>query len=82
MDVTSYALSKKYTQETSSEFGAVKGANCQISNTEIDSDGNTVITLKCNKCNSNNLYTEKKNIHTGIYCGVCGAFIKWGTKDY
>lgn len=46
MDVTSYALSKKYTQETSSEFGAVKGANCQISNTEIDSDGNTVITFK------------------------------------
>lgn len=30
MDVVALALAKKYTEETADEFGAVKGANCQL----------------------------------------------------
>lgn len=39
---------------------------------------------KCSKCNNSKLFfTEKKNIHKGLYCAECGAFIKWlGKNEY
>lgn len=36
----------------------------------------------CNKCgNTENFFTEQKNMHHGLYCGNCGKFIKWMGKD-
>jgi len=44
MDVVSYVLSKKYTDETAIQFGGLKGANCQIVSIVPSPDGtkNTV----------------------------------------
>lgn len=41
-----YVLARKYTDDTASQFGALKGASCQIQNVEYDTDDNTVITFK------------------------------------
>lgn len=35
----------------------------------------------CKKCNSTNLFTEPKGNNVGLYCGDCGAWIKWMGKD-
>ena len=35
----------------------------------------------CKKCGSIKLYTEQKGNQTGLYCGDCGAWIKWLGKD-
>lgn len=67
MDYETLAVAKKYTSETASQFGAIKGANCQISNIEYDKDGNTVITFKW----INSLNQEKTSTAT-IYKGVKG----------
>lgn len=42
---TTYALSKKYTKDTAEEFGAVKGANCQIKSIVKANNRNTVTFL-------------------------------------
>ncbi len=42
---TTYALSKKYTNDTAEEFGAVKGANCQIKSIVKANNRNTVTFL-------------------------------------
>jgi len=44
MDVVSYILSKKYTNETAIQFGGLKGANCQVKSA-VKTDGQTVVTL-------------------------------------
>lgn len=36
---------------------------------------------KCPKCNSTNLFTQKKDTQTGLYCKECGRWIKWLNKD-
>lgn len=41
-----YALSKKYTQDTAVQFGAVKGSPCTVAGTSTDADGNTIIKLQ------------------------------------
>ena len=35
----------------------------------------------CKKCGSIKLYTEQKGSQIGLYCGDCGAWIKWLGKD-
>lgn len=41
-----YVLAKKYTDDTASQFGALKGASCQIQSVTYDSDENAIITFK------------------------------------
>ena len=46
MDLVSYALSKKYVEDTAEALGAVKGAPCTIKSTETSQDGkSTIITF-------------------------------------
>jgi transcription elongation factor Elf1 len=36
----------------------------------------------CPKCNSTDLFIRKSGNNTGLYCGDCGAWIKWiGKKE-
>lgn len=44
MDVITLALAKKFTKDTASQFGAVKGAPCKISKVE-DKEDTTEITF-------------------------------------
>ena len=36
---------------------------------------------KCNKCGSNKLFIEIQGTRRGLYCGECGTWQKWITKD-
>lgn len=36
---------------------------------------------KCDKCNSNNLFVEIQVSRRGLYCGECGRWQKWITKQ-
>lgn len=31
----------------------------------------------CNKCGSSDIFTGRSGNNTGLYCGDCGAWIKW-----
>lgn len=35
----------------------------------------------CDKCGSKDVFVEKSGNQTGLYCGDCGKWIKWITKD-
>ena len=39
------------------------------------------MNLKCNKCNSKNLFVEIQGSRRGLYCGECGKWQKWITKQ-
>ena len=43
--VTTYALSKKYTEETCDQFGYLKGANCKVKSI-VHQDGQNIITFE------------------------------------
>jgi hypothetical protein len=45
MDVITYALSRKYTQDTVQGMGAIKGASCQINSIVDNLDGTHDITF-------------------------------------
>ena len=45
LNITTYALSKKYTDETAKEFGALKGASCQIKSI-VKQDGRNIVTFE------------------------------------
>ena len=36
---------------------------------------------KCNKCNSKKLFVEIQGNRRGLYCGECGKWQKWITKQ-
>ena len=36
---------------------------------------------KCDKCNSSNLFVEIQGNRRGLYCGECGKWQKWITKQ-
>ncbi len=36
---------------------------------------------KCNKCNSKELFVEIQDTRRGLYCGNCGKWQKWITKQ-
>lgn len=36
---------------------------------------------KCNKCESKNLFVEIKENRRGLFCGDCGKWQKWITKQ-
>ena len=36
---------------------------------------------KCYKCNSKKLYVEIQGNRRGLYCGNCGKWQKWITKQ-
>ena len=36
---------------------------------------------KCNKCGSNKLFVEIQGKRRGLYCGECGKWQKWITKE-
>lgn len=35
----------------------------------------------CEKCESNKLFVEIQGTRRGLYCGECGTWQKWITKD-
>ena len=35
----------------------------------------------CPKCESEDVFLDKSGNNTGLYCGDCGRFIKWVSKD-
>lgn len=37
--------------------------------------------FNCPKCNSTDVFTKKIGNHTGLYCGDCGTWIKWLSKN-
>ncbi len=36
---------------------------------------------KCDKCNSDQLFVEIQGTRKGLYCGNCGKWQKWITKQ-
>lgn len=36
---------------------------------------------KCDKCNSSKLFVEIQGNRKGLYCGECGKWQKWITKQ-
>lgn len=36
---------------------------------------------KCNKCGSDKLFVEIQGKRRGLYCGECGKWQKWITKE-
>lgn len=37
---------------------------------------------KCTKCGSKDLFLRKSGCNTALYCGDCGAWLKWvGKKE-
>ena len=36
---------------------------------------------KCNKCGSDKLFVEIQGQKRGLYCGECGKWQKWITKE-
>lgn len=37
--------------------------------------------FECPTCGSKDVFVEKSGNQTGLYCGDCGKWIKWLTKD-
>ena len=37
--------------------------------------------FECPKCKSRDIFTKKSGNNTGLYCGDCGAWIKWLNKN-
>lgn len=37
--------------------------------------------FECAKCKSRDVFINKSRNNTGLYCGDCGAWIKWLNKD-
>lgn len=37
--------------------------------------------FECHKCGSKDIFTSSSNNQTGLYCGDCGKWIKWLTKE-
>ena len=37
--------------------------------------------FECPKCGSKDVFIDKTNKQTGLYCGDCGRWIKWINKD-
>lgn len=37
--------------------------------------------FECPKCKSANVFTKKNGNQVGLYCGDCGKWIKWLTKE-
>ena len=36
---------------------------------------------KCVKCGKDDFIMINRNMHVGIHCKYCGAFLKWANKD-
>lgn len=36
---------------------------------------------RCGKCNSNDLFVEIQGQRRGLYCGNCGKWQRWITKE-
>lgn len=52
--------SKGYTDATADEFGGLKGANCQVSKVDYDTDGNTILTFLWVNTSGKQIETEAK----------------------
>ena len=37
--------------------------------------------FECPTCGSKDVFVEKSGNQTGLYCGDCGKWIKWLTKE-
>ena len=37
--------------------------------------------FECSKCKSRDIFIKKSGNNTGLYCGDCGAWIKWLNKN-
>lgn len=44
-------------------------------------EGGIVYRNCCRKCGGTSLHTEAKGSNTGLYCDICGAWLKWLSKD-
>lgn len=38
-------------------------------------------TFCCKKCGSADVFIKERSPHKGLYCGDCGAFIQWLSKE-
>mgnify|MGYP000630693092 CR=1 FL=1 len=38
-------------------------------------------TFACKKCGSLDVYVKENGTQTGLYCGNCGAWLKWLGKE-
>lgn len=73
-----YVLSRNYTKATAEEFGAVKGASCQIKSTE-KKDGQTIITFLWENSEGKTKETEIRiDDGTPIYVWESGKTYKYG----
>lgn len=36
---------------------------------------------ECHKCKSKDVFLKASGPNTGLYCGDCGAWLKWVTKE-
>lgn len=78
MDVISYALSRKYTEDTVIGLGALKGANCTIQST-VHENGKTTITFQWTATDSTIQTTQIEVLDgTPIYTWESGESYKVG----
>ena len=78
MDIVSYVLSRKYTEETAAQFGAIKGANCQIKSI-VHQDGQNLVTfLWKNDEGDTRESVMVVNDGTPIYVWISGSHYEYG----
>lgn len=73
-----YAMSKKYTKETAAEFGAIKGASCQIQNIVHENGRNTVTFVWENTAGETRTSTMTVLDGTPIYEWQSGDYYEYG----
>lgn len=38
-------------------------------------------SYRCKSCGSQDFFLAEGTMHTGIYCDICGRWLKWANKD-
>lgn len=78
LDIISYALSKKYTDETADQFGGLKGASCKIKSITKQNGINTVTFEWKNDAGETRESQMIVNDGTPIYVWTSGDEYKYG----
>lgn len=78
MDIVSYILSRKYTNETAMQFGGLKGANCKVKSI-VHQDGQNVVTFEW-KNDDGETRTSVMQVYDGtpIYVWESGNHYNYG----
>jgi hypothetical protein len=78
MDIVSYVLSRKYTDETAIEFGALKGAPCTIKSI-VHQDGQNIVTFEWKNSDGETRSSEMRVLDgTPIYVWESGDHYNYG----